>query len=135
MMTDTERERKGHFDQLTVVVSVDRGTGAATVLTVEGEVDMQTTPVLRRRIGEAFNGDPTHLIVDLSGVEFIGSHGLAALLDAQERAGVEGRGLAVVAGTRAARRPIEISGLAQVLNLCDDLDQAQAAVPSARRPG
>lgn len=135
MMADTEHERKVHYDQLTVVATVDPGTGAATVLTVDGEVDMLTTPVLRRRIGEAFNGDPTHLIVDLSGVEFIGSHGLAALLDAQERAGEEGRSLSVVAGTRAARRPIEISGLAQVLNLCEDLDQAQEAVPSARRPG
>lgn len=135
MTTDAGRGRNVHFDQLTVVAAVDPDTGAATVLTLEGEVDMLTAPVLRRRLGEAFNGDPTHLIVDLSGVEFLGSHGLAALLDAQERAGAEGRSLAVVAGTRAARRPIEISGLAQVLNLCEDLDQAQEAVRAARHPG
>ncbi|MGH3565482.1 MAG: STAS domain-containing protein [Pseudonocardia sp.] len=134
-MTDVERAQEAHLDQLTVVATVDPGTETAAVLTVDGEVDMLTAPVLCRRLEEAVNGDLTHLIVDLSGVEFLGSHGLAALLDAQERAGVEGRSLVVVAGTRAARRPIEISGLAQVLNLCADLDQAQEAVRSARRAG
>jgi hypothetical protein len=38
----------GH-ELLTVVATVNSGTGA-TVLTVAGEVDMLTAPVLRRRL-------------------------------------------------------------------------------------
>ncbi len=135
MVANAESSRNIRLAPLTVMATVDADTGSTTVLTVEGEVDMLTVSGLRRRLGDAFNADPTHLIVDLSGVGFLGSHGLAALLDAQERAGLEDRGFAVVAKARAARRPIEISGLAEVLNLCEDLDQAQVAVYGARHPG
>ncbi len=41
------------FQLLTVVVTVDSGTGAI-VLTVAGEVDMLTAPVLRQHLDEHF---------------------------------------------------------------------------------
>jgi len=64
----------GH-ELLTVVATVDPGTGA-TVLTVAGEADMLTAPVLRQRLEEHFCADRAPIIVDLSRVEFFGSTAL-----------------------------------------------------------
>lgn len=69
---------------LTVVVTVDAGTGA-TVLAVAGEVDMLTAPLLRQHLDEHF-GVQAPIVVDLSRVEFFGSNGLAVVFDAQQRA-------------------------------------------------
>lgn len=123
-----------HGELLTVVVTVDSGTGA-TVLTVAGEIDMLTAPVLRQHLDEHF-GAQASIVVDLSRVEFFGSNGLAVVFDAQQRARVEGRDFVLVAGTRVVRRPLEVTGLDEVLSVHADLSQALDAVraSAAERP-
>ena len=116
----------GH-ELLTVVATVDSGTGA-TVLTVAGEVDMLTAPLLRQRLDEHFGADRAPIIVDLSRVGFFGSNALAVVVDFHQRASAEGRDFILVAGTRVVRRPLEATGLDAVLSIHDDLHQALQAV-------
>jgi anti-sigma B factor antagonist len=120
---------------LTVVATVDSGTGA-TVLTLTGEVDMLTAPVLRQGIDEQFSADLAPIIVDLSRVEFFGSTALDVMVKTQQRASAEGRDFLLVAGTRVVRRPLEVTGLDAVLSVYDDLDLALEAVraSAAHRP-
>ncbi|MGA9309444.1 MAG: STAS domain-containing protein [Pseudonocardiaceae bacterium] len=119
---------------LTVAATTDSGTGA-TILTVAGEADMLTAPVLRQRLDEHFGTDRTPIIVDLSRVEFLGSNALAVLFDVHERASAEGRAFAVVAATRVVRRPLQVTGLDTTLSVHDDLDHALEAVhTSAGQP-
>jgi anti-sigma B factor antagonist len=124
----------GH-ELLTVVATVDPGTGA-TVLTVAGEADMLTAPVLRQHLDERFCADQAPIIVDLSRVEFFGSTALAIMVEIQQRASIEGRDFVLVAGTQIVRRPLEVTGLDTVLSVHDDLDQAREAVraSAADRP-
>ncbi len=61
-----------------MVVTVDSGTGA-TVLTVAGEVDMLTAPVLRQHLDEHF-GAQAPIVVDLSWVEFLDRMGSPSYL-------------------------------------------------------
>jgi anti-sigma B factor antagonist len=121
---------------LTVVATVDSGTGA-TILTVAGEADMLTAPVLRQRLDEYFGADRAPIIVDLSRVEFFGSNALAVVVDAHHRASAEGRKFILVAGTRVVRRPLAVTELDAVLSVQGDLHQALEAVrasAAAQRP-
>jgi anti-sigma B factor antagonist len=86
----------------------------STVLVVTGELDMQTTPRLGDALGQALRDRPGLLVVDLSGVEFLGSAGLTALLDAHDSAG-QHTTLRLVASSRITLRPIQITGLDQRL--------------------
>ncbi|MFI6169445.1 STAS domain-containing protein [Nocardia sp. NPDC051052] len=92
----------------------------AAVLTVDGEVDAASAPLLRNAIDNALGNTPSVLVVDLSGVRFFGSAGLSVLLAG---AAATGGGLRVVASP-PVRRPIEVTGLGTVLNVFDDLAQA-----------
>ncbi|WP_280395438.1 STAS domain-containing protein [Nocardia brasiliensis] len=94
---------------------------ATAVLTVGGEVDAASVTLLRAGIEEALDGEPELLVLDLSDVGFFGSAGLSALLFALEA--VPRRELRVVASPQV-RRPIEVTGLDQVLIVFDTLDDA-----------
>ena len=74
------------------------------VIAPEGELDIANVEHLRRSLAEAAQNGTDGLVVDLSGVEFIDSSGLGAIIETYERFRREHRSLAVVAprGSAAA---------------------------------
>ncbi|PPK62070.1 STAS domain-containing protein [Actinokineospora auranticolor] len=107
---------------------LDRSPGWDAVR-ARGEVDLGTVPVLRDALLSALDVDPSPglLVVDLTGVSFMGSVGLTVLVEAGERATSLERDLIVVATPGGVvRRAIEITGLDQALAIADDVDQATA---------
>ena len=108
------------------VRAVDRD--AAVLLVVEGAVDGLTAPRLRTAIAEAFDRLAGRaLVLDLTGVTFLGSPGLRALFDSASEAVRHGghRPLRVVVDhSRPVVRPIEIVGLDNVLALYDSAHEA-----------
>jgi anti-anti-sigma factor len=60
--------------------------GTTQIVSLDGEVDLHTAPILVAVVDSAFGADPETLVVDLSGVRFIDSTGIHALLDAHDRA-------------------------------------------------
>ncbi len=74
--------------------------GAATLLAVRGEVTFANAAELTRSLDAALAAGTSRLVVDISGVPFMDSSGISALLTASLQAGREGRTVAVVhAGT------------------------------------
>lgn len=63
-----------------VTVAVE-AHGQAVVLVVAGEIDLLTAPQFQEALTRALEDRPETLVVDLSKVEFMGSAGLAALVD------------------------------------------------------
>jgi len=57
-----------------------------TVLHVTGEVNIDTSPDLRDRLIQLGSNHAPRLVVDLSGVTYIASSGLATLVEAVQRA-------------------------------------------------
>lgn len=98
---------------------------AAIVVHVVGEVDLSTVTRLEESITSALDEQPAVLVVDLTGVEFMGSCGLAALWDAKKRAGEDIR-LCVATSHRATLRPIELTGLTDVLEPHPTVEDALA---------
>lgn len=56
----------------------------ANVLPLEGEIDLHVSPRLERALASMIKKRPPYLIVDLSGVRFIDSSGLAVLIRARQ---------------------------------------------------
>jgi anti-sigma B factor antagonist len=84
-------------------------------LAVSGEVDSSSAPLLRERLDALFDASVRELIIDLSAVTFLDSAGLCVLAAAHRRAGDEVR-LRVLASSRAVIRPLQITGLWQLLH-------------------
>lgn len=102
-----------------------------TVLAVSGEVDMLTAPQLRAAALPRLDADGT-LVLDLSGVSFLGSAGLAVLVEASQQAKRRGSEFRVVAVERAVTRPLAATGLGEVFSVFTSVEQAVAAGGTAR---
>lgn len=97
--------------------------GQVVVVTVSGDVDALTALQLTAAIGEATVGSPAGVIVDLSQVSFLAAAGLSVLLAAHEQV-TPNFSFGVVASQYAARRPITVLGLHNVLRLYPTVEDA-----------
>jgi anti-sigma B factor antagonist len=101
--------------------------GEACVLTLTGEVDIYTSPVLKSALAAAAADGCTTLVVDLNGVGFIDSSGLGVLVGALRRAREAGGDLRVVSVQDSIARILRITGLDHVFVLHATLDEALEA--------
>jgi anti-sigma B factor antagonist len=84
-------------------------------VTAAGEVDSSSAPLLREQLDALFEGPLSEVVIDLTGVTFLDSAGLCVLAAAHRRAGSDVR-LRVLASSRAVIRPLQITGLWQLLH-------------------
>ncbi|MGE2712530.1 STAS domain-containing protein [Mycolicibacterium litorale] len=95
------------------------------VLTVSGDLDMQTAPALAGAIRAAARHGPSALIVDLSVLEFLASAGMTVLVTAQQELAPAIR-FGVVADGPATSRPMRMVGVDQLVPLYRALSDAMA---------
>ena len=97
----------------------DRPAPDVLVLHVSGELDLATAPRLQAAVAAATG----HLVVDLTSVTFLGSHGLRVLLDCTERT------TTVLVGVEhpAVARPLRLTGLDFVFQVHPSVSAALAA--------
>jgi anti-sigma B factor antagonist len=89
-------------------------------ISLEGEFDMATSPLLVEQAERAFAAG-RHLIVDLSDATFIDSSMLNAVVDAHKAAMAQGRVAVLQLGSAAVvERVIAMSGLDRLLPRVDD---------------
>lgn len=100
----------GSFD----VHSVDSGEWWCRV-TLSGELDMATGPQFRAVVDAALSRDRRHIAVDASGLTFIDSSGLVALLSAREQAMALEGSLRLTAASPAVLRVLDMAGVADEL--------------------
>jgi anti-anti-sigma factor len=104
--------------------------GGVTVVRVGGEVDLVTAPALEQAVDAVVAQSPAALIIDLSGVEFLGSVGLKILAATHEKICTATQ-FGVVAHGPATKRPIHLTGLDKTFSLYPTLDDALSAVGDA----
>jgi anti-sigma B factor antagonist len=90
---------------------VDRDDGM--LVRVEGELDVATAPVLQEALIQVEASDAPVIAIDLTGVSFIDSTGLRALLEAHvrdtERA--DGERLQITGGSEQAHKLFKLAGV------------------------
>ncbi|WFB09640.1 STAS domain-containing protein [Streptomyces sp. LX-29] len=67
-----------------------------TVVTVEGEYDVYASPGLRAALIELIDQGRLHLVLDMSGVEFVDSTFLGVVVGARKRLRAGGGGMALM---------------------------------------
>jgi anti-sigma B factor antagonist len=126
---DGAEDRRPDQEQLLSVRTEDLPD--VLVLRIEGDIDGLTAPRLSPAIADAFDKlSGRVLVLDLTKVRFLGSVGLRTLRDsALEAVHYQGfqRLRVVVNQQRPVIRPIEISGLDQILALYHTVEDAIAA--------
>lgn len=108
----------------------------AVVVRVAGDLDAASADALREGLRTALPAarqQPTRLlVVDLQEVSYFGSAGLNAMLDCRDEAATQGVAMRLVSTHPVVTRPIEVTGLTEVLAVHPSL---AAALDSAGPPG
>jgi anti-anti-sigma factor len=99
-----------------------------SVVDVRCELDMQTAPALTHLLVQEITADCRGLIVDLGGCEFLGSSGLAALLDGKRRAESTSTTMVLAGMNRIAIRALQATGLESMFQTYSTTDDAVSAL-------
>jgi anti-sigma B factor antagonist len=92
------------------------------LLTVAGELDIATVPLVRERLTAITATGTRRLVVDLRAVSFMDSTALAAFIHAKMRLGDEGTMTLVLEQDSYARLIFEVAGIDGVLDVVETLD-------------
>ncbi|MFF0425090.1 STAS domain-containing protein [Streptomyces sp. NPDC004520] len=120
-------EREPNLD-----VDVEIRDGRTAVLTVAGELDMETAGRLQELLTEQFGQGRHRLVLDLSALDFMDSSGLNVLIRAVNKARESDGDLYLAAPTPAVRRILEITGVMTTIPPHDAVADALAAAGGTR---
>lgn len=129
-MSETRENRpsRGEADDQ-ITLNTHSPVPAQVVVEVAGEVDMLTSPQLRAAVLDQF-GAPAGVelvVLSLDDVTFLGTSGLAVLIEVREAAHSAGVELRLACTARRVLRPLTIAGLMPLFDVHDTLDHALAA--------
>ena len=121
-------------EQLTVEARTHRRTA---LVALRGELDLLTVSKVAEVIDELEPqaGGVRHLVLDLRGLTFMDSAGLHELIRQNEFARTNRHNLAVVRGTDAIERLLEVTGVKDHLVLVDDPDDLAPPTIGTDLPG
>lgn len=105
--------------------------GDIPVVTVAGEVDLATSPLLRERLDAHLEAGRSSLILDLSGTTFLDSTGLGVLVNVLKRCRQAGGELHLVVVEPRILKLFAITGLQDTFSISASVDAARQAGPSA----
>ena len=104
-------DRGGSVD-LDMHTSVQQGW---SVVSVAGELDLQTSPALTDALTGALEADQPHVGVDLTRVSFMDSTALGVLVSALKRARERGGELALIGASGPPLKVLMLTGMAEGL--------------------
>ena len=103
-----------------------RTEGQATVVGVAGELDLASSPELEQQLEQFYASDNELLVIDLRGLEFMDSTGLSVIVSAHQKLIDAGRRLIIVRGPQQVQRLLDLTGVAERLELVDTPEEVLA---------
>lgn len=100
-----------------------RHVKGGVVIALEGEIDLQNSPDLRREL-LSWLAERRDVVVDLSGVTYIDSSGIASLVEAYQKARNQKARFRLAAVSPAALRVLKLARLDEVFVILDTVEQA-----------
>ncbi|MHB1155566.1 MAG: STAS domain-containing protein [Phycisphaerales bacterium] len=109
------------------VITDTQKTDAGAYVALAGDIDLSRSPTLRYGLLQLVQGKPKRLIVDLAGVPYMDSSGVATLVEALQQQRRSG-GRMILCGLQPKVRSIfEIARLDMVFTIVEDKDKAMQA--------
>src|SRR3984957_6900218 len=107
-------------------------SGSAVIVSAGGELDASNDAAWRRLLSEASAaaGPPGPLVIDTSGLDFMGCCAYAALAEEAERARQRGVRLRLVSNQPVVARVVAACGLSELLPVDDSVDAALSVFDS-----
>ena len=107
-----------------MTVEID-SNGRVPVARLYGEIDLGVSPDVRAALLDALRHHD-RLVLDLSGVDYIDSSGVASLVEAYQTARKAGGAIALAAISQPAERVLQLARLDRVFRIHDSVDAATA---------
>ena len=104
-----------------------------TIVAPQGNLDATTADKVSQRIsselGNSAESDSksADMIIDLSGIEFMSSAGLRAILAATQDARTAGGDLRLAGANKNIKRVLDFSGFTKIMKYYDSVDEAVAS--------
>ncbi len=98
------------------VHELDQGT----LIAVNGELDLASGPLLQEHIDQVLRDHSGTVLIDLRRLEFMDSTGLSVMVKAHHSAEASARRLVLVKGPPQVQRLLELTGLAERLEVVED---------------
>ncbi len=93
----------------------------AIIVALEGDVDLQSSPEARTVLLDCV-AKKKPVLVDLSGVGYIDSSGVASLVESLQTARKSGGNVILVAVSEGALRVLQLARLDKVFTICDTVE-------------
>jgi anti-sigma B factor antagonist len=103
-----------------------RMVDGTAVVALTGDVDLQSSPGVRQQLLACFE-DTARVVVDLAGVTYIDSSGVASLVEAFQMARKKGGAFSLVSVSPAVMRVLNLARLDKVFAIHPSVDAAIAA--------
>lgn len=101
--------------------------GAATVVSIVGNLDALTAPQLTEYLGGRIGEGSIKLVVDLAKLDYTSSAGLRVLLSAVKDTRARNGDLRLAAAQPNVKRVFEMSGFTSILKIFNDVSSAVAS--------
>jgi anti-sigma B factor antagonist len=97
------------------------------IIRVEGDVDLYSSPQIRKVILERIKKKQKKMLIDLQGVSYMDSSGVATLVEALQRMKEYNGQLGICSIQGSVRDVFELSRLDRVFDIFEDEEQARKA--------
>lgn len=120
-------------DNLQIGVSREEGDKNVSVLRLTGSLDANTQSQLEDKAKETIDGGAEYLVLDMSGVDYLGSAGMRAIHAitnqlSPEESSMRSARLKVLSPSPAAAKVFKTLGFDSFIDIHDNLDEAIAAL-------
>jgi anti-sigma B factor antagonist len=105
-------------------ISMLRPAEGVVVAQASGEIDVTSSHSFRDRLLALLDEEPARVVVDLSGVAYVDTYALSAVVEVANRCRLEDCRLALVCSEGRMRRALADTGLDQVVATHATLDEA-----------
>ncbi|CAL9470508.1 hypothetical protein SUDANB95_02810 [Actinosynnema sp. ALI-1.44] len=124
----TNSPERNHMTEHSGLAVGTEVSGGIPLIRVSGSLDAGSGDPVAAELDAVFETGPESVVLDLCEVDFLGSAGIALLINARHRAARLGIPFAVVADRRAVLRPLRVSQVDSALPLHPTVADAVAAV-------
>lgn len=103
---------------------------AGFLMRLKGDVDMNTSPDVRKSLGELFaqKAGAKAVLIHLAGVRYMDSSGIATLVEAMQNCMKQGMRLRLVEPSASVRDVFEMARLSSIFEIFPSADAAQAGL-------